>query len=272
MDIFSRLKQARVIDSPFPHIILEEAIDRDLCDALLNEMPLLEVLTQGAAPESNKRFTLNSGDALSDNRVSKVWKEIIQAGLTQSFLDQVLSLLAPYIHHNFPDFTDRFGNPESMNAISRQQGEVQRGCIGLDAQIAINTPAIETGTTVRGPHIDHPKKLFVGLLYLRHRDDQTTGANLELCEPLSKSVVYGPKRSLKRDEVRVVQTVEYRHNTLVLFLNTPHSLHGVSPREQTSHARYFLNLVGEVSDPLFQLDERKSINSFISRLKSSLRQ
>ncbi|HYE73346.1 MAG TPA: hypothetical protein VEF04_08445, partial [Blastocatellia bacterium] len=234
-------------------------------------MPSIEVLTQGAAPESNKRFTLNSGDALSDHRVPRVWKEVIQAGLTQSFLNQVWSLFAPHIHQNFPDFADRFGKLESLKAISRQQGEVQRGCIGLDAQIAVNTPAIETGTTVRGPHIDHPKKLFVGLLYLRHANDTTTGANLELCEPLSKPPVYGPKRSLRRDEVRVVQTVPYRHNTLVLFLNTPHSLHGVSPREQTNHARYFLNLVGEAHAPLFQLEERKSINTFISRLKSSLR-
>lgn len=41
--------------------------------------------------------------------------------------------------------------------------------------------------------------------------------------------------------------------TLVLMLNTPHSLHGITPRDATPHPRYFINLVAKVAEPLFTI-------------------
>jgi hypothetical protein len=40
---------------------------------------------------------------------------------------------------------------------------------------------------------------------------------------------------------------------LVLFLNSIDALHGVSVRSTTNVPRYFLNLVAEVREPLFDL-------------------
>jgi hypothetical protein len=271
MKIFRRLEHAPVAATPFPHLILEDALDPALCRALIREMPPLATLTKGAAPGSNQRFTLNSSDVLADGGVSEAWKGAVREGLSQAFLDGLLKLFAPHIRREFPDFAGRFGPLETLRAVSRQAGKPPFGCVGLDAQIAVNTPALVPETTVRGPHLDHPDKLFVGLLYLRPEADRSGGADLEFYEPADAAPVYDAKRSLARARVRLVRTVPYRSNTLVLFLNTPRSLHGVSPRGQAEHPRYFLNLVGTVSAPLYRVAEKSTLRGLGSRLKMSLR-
>ena len=42
-------------------------------------------------------------------------------------------------------------------------------------------------------------------------------------------------------------------NLLILSLNTPAALHGVSPRSRTDKPRYHLHLVGELTAPLFAI-------------------
>ena len=165
----------------------------------------------------------------------------------------MLSLFAKHIRRDLVDFEQRFGSLENLQAVTRQSGERGRGTIGLDAQIAVNTPALAPGTTVRGPHLDRTNKLFVGLLYLRPDNDDSQGGDLELYVPTAKNPVFAAKRMLPREDVQLVRTIPYRKNSLILFLNTPRSLHGVSPRAVTRHPRYFINLVGEMSQPIFDI-------------------
>ena len=47
--------------------------------------------------------------------------------------------------------------------------------------------------------------------------------------------------------------VPYRKNTLVLFINSLFAVHGVTPRRPTPHTRKFLNITGDVSEPLFDI-------------------
>ena len=51
----------------------------------------------------------------------------------------------------------------------------------LDAQVCVNTPVLRAASSVRGPHVDKPNKLFAGLYYLRPPGDTTTvGGELQL--------------------------------------------------------------------------------------------
>lgn len=253
MDVFQRLDQAEVVVEPFPYLVVENVLDRELCETLIDEIPPLNVLTCGAASDSNKRFTLSQQEALTDPRISKTWRDVLTQGLSQSFADRVLKLFAPHIRRELVDFEQRFGDLNQLRAVTRQSDHRVRGTIGLDAQIAVNTPALVPGTTVRGPHLDRTDKLFIGLLYLRPEHDDSQGGDLELYVPKSDAPVFEAKRLLPRDQVQLVRTIPYRRNSLVLFLNTPRSLHGVSPRGVTPHPRYFLNLVGEMHEPLFDI-------------------
>lgn len=254
MAILEKLDRAVVRDDPFPYLVLEDALDASVCDALLTGMPPLDVLTRGLPTVSNQRFSFHSAAVEEHPAIAAVWKDVVREGVSQQFLDRTLRLFGPHIAAEFPDFAQRFGRIDQLRAVARQIAPVDRGIIGLDAQIAVNTPATTPGTSVRGPHLDLPDKLFVGLLYLRPEGDDSVGGDLELYVPNEPIPQYGPKRSLNWDQVRKVRTIHYRRNTLVMFLNTPRSLHGVSPRGVTPFPRYFLNFVGMVHQPLFGIE------------------
>lgn len=281
MDIYRRLEDATVIAEPFPYLILEDALDSGFCDALVREMPPLDMLTRGAPLETNKRFTMSHVDALADVNVANNWKHALCQGLSQRFLDRVLQLFAPHIRREFVDFEDRFGTINELQSIPRQISGRPNATIGMDAQIAVNTPVLSPRTTVRGPHLDRLDKLFVGLLYLRSEQDDSDGGALELYVPDCEKPVFAPKRMLPRERVQLVSTIPYRRNTLVMFLNTPRSLHGVSPRGVTPHPRYFINFVGETTEPLYHVDiqpaqpettmiSRSTGANWLGRLKSAL--
>jgi hypothetical protein len=51
-----------------------------------------------------------------------------------------------------------------------------------------------------------------------------------------------------------LQTVRYDKNTVVLFINTLESLHGVTVRQPSDQSRLFVNLVGEIDPPLYKVE------------------
>jgi hypothetical protein len=89
----------------------------------------------------------------------------------------------------------------------------------------------------------------------------------------------GRKRLFHREEVdeddaEYVGSIPYRPNTLVVFINSEHSLHAVSERSVTPHSRRLVNIIGRVyrSVPrgLFVKRQRTPAPSAISRLARRL--
>jgi hypothetical protein len=254
-DIFSKLDKPVVVMDPFPHLVVEDVLPADLAQTLLGEMPGMDVFTRGAARGSNVRFYLPTAVALADERPSERWKDAIRecnAGMA--------ALLARLVHHlgehllaTYPDFVARFGPPHALRTIPRAQKGRCMSEVGIDAQMVINTPVVTQATSVRGPHLDRPDKLISGLLYLRTPDDDSVGGELELYAPARPDMTFNARNETSPENARFVRRYPYRHNLLVLPLNTPYALHGVSPRQPTNKPRYHLHLVGEMAAPLFSV-------------------
>jgi hypothetical protein len=253
-DVFASIARGRFLEEPYPHLVVEDALPADLATVLLNEMPPIEVFTNGAAPESNKRFYLRSWVALADPRLSQAWKAALAEcnACMGSVLSQVLDM-GDHLLRAFPDFTSRFAPLDRLRAVPRAQKDRKPHEIGFDAQMVINTPALSGGSSVRGPHLDKPDKLISGLLYLRAADDNSTGGELELYAPRHSGVTFDNRNNTGLENVEVVHRYPYRHNLLILPLGVPHSLHGVTPRSATSKPRYHLHIVGETAAPLFTI-------------------
>ena len=49
----------------------------------------------------------------------------------------------------------------------------------------------------------------------------------------------------------IVEEIEYKQNRLVMFLNSPYSIHGVSKRSKTTYYRKYINIIGEFNFELF---------------------
>ncbi len=254
-DIFAAVARGRLVETPCPHLVVENAIPRALADTLLIDMPSQDVFTRGKPPGSNMRFALPSATALDDPRASESWKAALRrcnAGLG-SLLAHFTRRLGGHLERTYPDFAARFAPLDKLEAIPRAQGGRRPHQIGMDAQMVINTPALEGGNSVRGPHLDQPDKLISALLYLRGPDDDSTGGELQLHAPAEDGITFNATNEAPLEKFRLVHTYPYRHNLLILPLNTPAALHGVSPRSRTGKPRYHLHLVGELTAPLFTI-------------------
>jgi hypothetical protein len=258
VDVFKKLDDAKAELNPFPFVVVEDILPEQICDGLLREMPPLDVLTHGEPPGDNKRFNFSYAEAAAAPGISRLWLDVLEQAISQTFLDRILRIFEPSIREFYPDFERRFGPVNRLVAVPRSKKKSRTpNNIMLDAQIAVNTPALTGGTSVRPAHLDRTDKIFVGLLYLRLPNDDSKGADLELLRPKDGQLLYGHQRMLPEDKTIHVRTVPYRRNTLVLFLNSPKSLHGVTPRQVTPHARYFINLVGETAKPLFEVETER---------------
>ena len=197
---------------------------------------------------------MTAHQALEHPQMPAVWRDLISQHISQEFLDGLMRLFGAQIQRLYPSFEETYGPVDGLRVGVRGVDSYETSDVHLDAQISINTPVLETPNSVREAHLDAPDKLFIGLFYLRSDDDNSTGGDLEIArwrkEPRG---MRGPMAY--RKFVEVVETVPYARNTLILFVNSPNSLHGVTVRSRTKAPRLFMNLVGDVKAPLFDMND-----------------
>lgn len=242
-----------VVLEPFPHLVLEPALDDELCMELLDQFPPLEVVAEGAELGSNSRFSLKAHLTRESDEVSPLWKDFVETHVSPQFLGELLAAFGPAILRRYPNFERDYAPLDSMRLGLRGVDTFDDADILIDCQISVNTPVTGRPDSVRRAHLDDPDKLFAGLFYLRHPDDDSTGGDLEICAPTQRP--RGFRGPLVYDRfVKPVTTVGYRRGTLVMFLNSEDSLHGVTVRSRTDVPRYFVNFVASVKEPLFSWD------------------
>jgi hypothetical protein len=258
MSIISRIARDEVVREPFPHVVVRNVLDEALCSRLVAEFPPIDVVTQGRRRGNNKRFSYAASKAMADERVSDLWKQTIRQHVSQSFLDELLYLFHDHILNLYPDFERRYGRLASLRAGVRGVDDRRQADVLLDALTCVNTPVVGKPTSVRGPHVDRLNKLFTALFYLRADEDDSQGGDLQLCRLKDRENICFKGRFMSDADVEPVTTVNYERNTLVLFLNSWESIHSVTKRSMTTHARAFLVLIGELREPLFTLPRRWS--------------
>ncbi len=252
------LAPARHATAPFPHFRVEGALGAGVAEALIAQFPSLELITRGAEPGDNRRFSYSAADAVDEARLAPLWRDFVAMHVSQAFLDGVLRALAPDIRAAFPGIEARMGKPlEQWRAGVRRRQTFADCEVLLDAQVCVNTPVLRAASSVRGPHVDKPNKLFAGLYYLRPpADTATVGGELQLYRYTNPRARFDGAELDPRD-VELVATVPYAADTFVLFVNSLAAVHGVTPRQPTPATRLFFNLIGEVAFPLFDLKSRQ---------------
>lgn len=265
MNLLEDARAGDIRTEPYPHLVLRDVLPAEMVARLIAEFPTLDTLTSGRGYASNERHSYPAHKALVDDRVSDTWRRLLADQLSQAFLDQFVVLFRDAIRQQHPALCTRFGADLPLRAGVRRRDRLRDADVLLESQVCVNTPVSAT-TSVRGPHVDMPDKLFAGLFYLRHPDDDANGGDLEI-----HRYRRGPQcldgQFIAREAVEVVDTVRYQSNVLVLFLNGIDAIHGVTPREPTPYPRMFLNLFGELAEPLFDLERYQARSSPLSRAR-----
>lgn len=259
IDLLARLSAAEVRCDPFPHVVLAPALPEATVTALVDSVPPDDVLRAGGKPGSNRRFSFPARDALGNDAVGPAWQALLETCTSRAFFAQLMTIFAPHLRAMYPDIDRAVGPLERLRTGLRFREDFDTADVLLDALISINTPVTGRASAVRRAHVDDPHKLFAGLLYLRTPNDDSRGGDLELFKFRAGTRVFRDAEVAEQD-VEVVKTVAYARNTLVIYPNSLHALHGVTVRQPTPHTRLFLNLIGELREPLFDLSAQQKPN------------
>jgi hypothetical protein len=203
--------RGEVVDEPFQHMVVENALPQEMYEELLNARPSWESI----APRNwqpNSRYDLHARQV-----VSGVWKLFVEEATSGKFWEA--------IKHKF-----RLNIPGKVGVRG-----IHDTPIVMDCNIGINTPG---KGRVRGPHTDNPKEIWAALWYM----GTGGGADLELCKAIKPLRRWG-KAEIYDDCVETVKTVKYNHNTLVSFV-AKDAIHAVTERT-VEEPRYLVNIIAE---------------------------
>lgn len=262
LSILSNVTSTDLRLDPYPHLVIENALDNDVYAELEASFPSDEIVRDGR-PVRDTWFDYPACKVVDDTRFTTQWRAFFAHHTSADFYAELVDLAGDALRQLYPDLEQRAGRPLHDFKVGRRPGgrgdPLAPGAdISMECQYYLNytrQPRI-----VRGPHVDRTSELFAALLYFRQPEDDSTGANLDICEataplfPDAKSIrIAELPAEVKAESVRVVRTAPYKANTLVLFLNSPRSIHSVSPRTPTQLTRRHINFCADVNFDLFKI-------------------
>ncbi|MCR9175668.1 MAG: 2OG-Fe(II) oxygenase [Alphaproteobacteria bacterium] len=243
-DVLASLGPEDVRDDPFPHVTLANCLPAQLYSVLSKALPTPRF---GPDTPSNMLSLASPFEPPLAGRLNPQWQTFLDHHVSDAFFASVLRVMGPSISKIYPDLAQKIGSSLEDATVS-WRGAGQETDVQLDAQFAFNSP-VRAMSSVRGPHVDKPRRLVSGLLYMPQSDD-AAGGELMLYrlkgKPKLRGVMVDP------DDVAEVSRIPYEANRLILFLNGPTSVHGVLPRQVTDSVRRYVNLFVDVRTPLFQ--------------------
>jgi SAM-dependent methyltransferase len=241
--VLSKAQKSDIVREPFPHLVIEDALDADLYRDLAAAFPDGQLLRNGRTVESNRYAHYHANQILEDARVAALWRSFVTHHTSPAFYSEVLALFGDDIRETHPSL--RLPVETSVRFAEEPRD------IMLECQFAWCEPA--TSVSSSAPcHIDREVSLFFGLLYFRKEGDDSEGGDLELYRFRGDERAWDENSRVPPELVERVASIPYRANTLVFVVNSARSLHGVSPRSVTPWPRLHVNFVGELPQKVFE--------------------
>lgn len=234
---------------PFPHVVVDHALDPELYGELEAALPPAEDLLRGRVPENNTPYRYSAEHILAG--ASPLWREFTRLHTSRAFFAEVIALFGDTIRTLHPTIEERIGKP--LEALESSIRFVEPFAdVALDCQITYGSP-VTHATRGHRVHVDRQVALYAGLLYFRHRDDHSAGGDLELYRFRGAQRAYEEGRYVDDALVERVKTVPYGANRLAFFVHSPVALHGVSIRSVTPYPRMHVNFIAEFPCRVWEL-------------------
>ena len=244
-------KKPTVQTDPYPHIIIEEALPWNLYEELENTFPEEQVL-HTIPFNSDICYRMKADQLLARAFHSEVWKKFTEYHTSADWFKEVYELFKPWFSE-FSKITESLLNLDENIGV---KGWASKD-IETDCQIVMHKPIAEK--TTRTPHIDNPREMFAGLLYMPHKDDISTGGEFQLHtvkNDIKKVNKAGGREIYPEDLGPVHTTIPYKRNTFVIFCNTnPNTVHGVSKRVNPTMYRRSVNIIAQFKQRFWTVEE-----------------
>ncbi|MDO8353620.1 MAG: hypothetical protein Q7T14_09160 [Aestuariivirga sp.] len=250
LSVLAKASPAMVRLHPFPHLVIEDALDPALFTALSATFPDTGLFLEDKEPGNNKYFWLRAHRAIQEPKVHQFWKDFVKFHTSNEFFQDVLRVFEDVIAAEYPALA-----PRSWSAAMRFVDGPRD--VSLDCIPVYCSPVIKEETSSRGPHLDREVSLYGGLLYMRMPDDDSKGGDfvVHTSAPDVAAAEYDSGNHLLAGSIGDFDTIKYKANTLVFFINTARAIHSVTPRSKTPYPRLHVSILGELASPLFSINK-----------------
>ncbi|MBA4226657.1 MAG: hypothetical protein C0456_08490 [Hyphomonas sp.] len=207
------LRAAPVIPAPSEHIVIPDFLSGESYAELQAAMPSTDHMTRYEAPHEFRYFYMldNSGVAALDATIRPVWSAIA------SFFQGSEMLTA--LHDKFAE-TIRDQTRHRQRLIEKVS----------DASGILETPRLMTTSDCQDfllkPHTDSGPKVVTVLYYLAEQG-QPEEWGTEFYAPIEPEFRSFPSHHWERENFHLVARAPFKPNTLVAFVKTDASFHGV---------------------------------------------
>ncbi|MEM8999136.1 MAG: hypothetical protein AAGB24_02645 [Bacteroidota bacterium] len=245
---------------PFPHLCIVDALENSLYQKLVWEFPSDTDIIKDHIDTGNSRFHLHGHEILEKTK-NKALSDFVNYHCSPLFLKEFLTAFKPSIQEYYPE-AKKWINESHLNTGIQFQDDIENKDVVLNCMACINSIPKDRVKSVRSAHIDLPDKLYTGLFYLKDPNDDGEGGDLNLYS--FKKGLDHSYRSRKENDLlgmgeiplellHLEKTIRYSSNMFVIFLNTPHSIHGVTPRKNAAHSRRFFCVTAKFNHDMFRL-------------------
>ena len=248
--ILDRITPDKISRDGFPHAVVENALPKAYYEELASAFPRLNSVAGAGQLNNNAAYRMLALDVIDNAEIPQIWRDFVAYHCSREFYERFCDVWGADIEAAHADLKDNFGaslrdfSVGIRHAGKEENPENHSDDVMLDCQFSYNSP-VRNESSVRGPHLDSPFKMFAALLYFRHPDDTSTGGDFEIYR-LKEGASFKPRPAkIHPRYVERVRTVPYRANTLVFFINSPAAIHGVTTRSVTETPRRYMNFLGE---------------------------
>jgi hypothetical protein len=242
LDVTQSVTKDDLAQDPCPYFCIRDALPVDIYEQLVAEYPEAHMMQDGKTHFQARRYRQHE---FVPGTVSALWQEFVEYHNSREYKDRVLDLFEPALERYYPSLVDDLRSA----AVSRRH-DSQPGTVQLEVQFVLNGLQEET---VRTPHLDNSRELFAGLLYMRKPEDASTGGDIHVFRKTVADPEYTGIREVNPDHVVKAGSVPYRANTMILFLNTHDTIHGVTPRLGANCLRRYVNIDAHQDRKLFTI-------------------
>ncbi len=245
--VLQNKSKIKFVEKPFSYVIIDEALPFDLYNKLNEDFPSYEKILDNVKYQQNRAYRYSAVQSLSDKEISKEWKDFFKFHTSYNFFKDFYEIFEGPINKYYPNSKSKLPNENNIGIRNKDDTYFQ-----LDCQFVINTPT-EIQSSVLRPHLDMPNKFFTALLYMRSPEDDSIGGNLTI-NSFDGQPIFKKDKYVLKEGSKLVEEIEYKANRLVMFLNSPFSLHGVSEKSPSKHYRRYINFIGQFNFDLWNFD------------------
>ena len=233
---------------PFPYIHIPEVLPWDLYERLEAEYPEQHITKMQEGGFGTARYCQHEFDY---NHVTPLWRDFAAYHSSKQYKDEVVRAFRKPMTDLYPKgrFAEDLYTKYIRSDVSPRRNPVG-ATVRMEMQFVVNA---KDHIQIRTPHVDQSKELFACLFYFKNPQDTKEDGGLNIYRNTAgKQWRRVTGREAVAEDIEVVDHIPYKRNTMACFLNSVNSLHRVTPRENPTHHRRYVNIDGHVVEKLFK--------------------